>query len=99
MIDTHNLRSGQTFKHLIKGTFWKLQKLPDFDAWILIGIDEKPPQQRKFESDPPDREIEFWCSPEDKPLRAFGGLFTNFERVDTMEEICQALEKIGETFQ
>lgn len=63
------LKSGDLFKHK-DGNVYKLQKLPDFEAWILIQV----------ELVGKNGEYYYWMLPMDTPFKAFGNCENDFER-------------------
>jgi len=70
------LKSGDRFYYKgdkdCKYPYWYLQKLPDFDIWILV----RPFNELNF-----GRMSDHWCAPGSTPLEAFGGCFDKFERI------------------
>jgi len=78
-MDINNLKSGDKFKS--KGnkynppatTIYTLQKLPDFDLWVLVsdyGV-----------SKPGIRRFNYWCAPQPSAIQAFGHAENEFEKI------------------
>jgi hypothetical protein len=66
------MKSGDKFLHCPSGIIYTLQKLPDFDRWMLI-VDH-----------PDHKRCCFWMWPEHEsgPLGAFGGYRNKFTSCD-----------------
>lgn len=63
-----NLSSGQRFKYSVTNSnrYYKLQKLPDFDLWILIE----------------ENTNRYWVHPISTPYDAFGGFPEKFTLIE-----------------
>lgn len=56
-----HIKSGTKFRK--NGITWTLQKLPDFEMWVLVTDEIKRP----------DNEVEYWCGPKATIQAAIAG--------------------------